>query len=242
VSWPALANEPPFVGHDPDARAAFARPPTRTLPERESLDRLAGLGLPVEASIAADSADSAVAAARRIGGPVVLKVDVEGLAHKSDVGGVRVGLGDEASIRAAADDLLALRLPPGTRSRGLLVSRRLDGVELILGGRCDPSYGPIVLVGLGGILAEAIDDVAVRLAPLDAVEAGRMLDELRGRRILGGARGRLGIDRGAVVAAIVALGQALLDDPTLIEVDLNPLISGPHGTAAVDALVVEIAP
>ncbi len=241
ASWPALATDPPFVGHDPDARAAIDRPPTRTLPERESLDRLAAIGLPVEPSITADSAEAAVTAARRIGGPIVLKVDAEGLAHKSDVGGVRVGFGSEASIRAAADDLLALPLPSGARSRGLLVSRRLDGVELILGGRRDPSYGPIVLVGLGGIFAEAIDDVAVRLAPLDAIEAGRMLDELRGRQILDGVRGRPGIDRAAVVAAIVALGQALLDDPTLIEVDLNPLISGPRGTAAVDALVVEIA-
>ena len=115
----------------------------------------------------------------------------------------------------------------------------MAGIELIVGARRDPSFGPVVLVGLGGILAEAIDDVAVRLAPLDAEEASSMLDELRGRAVLAGVRGRPGIDRAAIVAAIVALGAAMVTEPTLLEVDLNPVISGPSGTAAVDALVVE---
>jgi acetyltransferase len=130
-------------------------------------------------------------------------------------------------------------VPAGARRRGLLVAPHLDGPELIVGGRRDASFGPIVLVGLGGVLAEAIDDVAVRLAPIDPDEAAEMLDELRGRKILDGIRGRPGIDRAAVTATIVALGRALVDDPSLIEVDLNPLISGPATTAAVDALVVE---
>jgi hypothetical protein len=99
-----------------------------------------------------------------------------------------------------------------------------------------------VLVGLGGVLAEAIDDVAVRLAPIDLDEAAEMLDELRGGRVLDGTRGRAGIDRAAIAATIVALGRALVDDPSLVEVDLNPVISGPAGTAAVDALVVEAIP
>jgi acetyltransferase len=112
-------------------------------------------------------------------------------------------------------------------------------VELILGGRRDAQFGPIIIVGLGGVLAEALDDVAVRLAPVDAQTAGEMLDELRGKRILAGFRGRPAIDRPAVIVAIVALGRALVADPSLIEVDVNPLISGPDGTAAADALVVE---
>jgi acetate---CoA ligase (ADP-forming) len=240
--WRALAVDPPFVGHDPDAvtGATLARA-TRTLPERESLERLGRAGLPVETPVAAASAEDAVDAARRIGGPVVVKLDAEGLAHKSDLGGVRVGLRDEAAVRAAANALLAIPLPADARRRGLLVSRHIEGVELILGGRRDPGYGPIILVGLGGILAEAIDDVAIRLAPVDVIDAEAMLDELRGGRILLGVRDRPGIDRAAVVDAIVALGRALVDDPTLVEVDLNPVISGPEATAAVDALVVEAA-
>jgi hypothetical protein len=111
-------------------------------------------------------------------------------------------------------------------------------VELIVGGRRDATFGPLVIVGLGGILAEVLDDVAVRLAPLDAASAAGMLDELRGTAVLAGVRGRGGIDRPSVVGAIVALGDLLAGDPTILEVDCNPLISGPDGTAAVDALVV----
>jgi len=152
-----------------------------------------------------------------------------------------VGLGDDEVVRTAADELLRLELPPGATRRGLLVARQLDGVELILGGRRDPSFGPIVLVGLGGILAEFLDDVAVRLAPVRPGDAESMLDELRGGQLLRGVRGRPGIDRAAVIEAIVALGALLDRDPAILEVDANPLISGPSGTAAVDALVVERA-
>jgi len=106
------------------------------------------------------------------------------------------------------------------------VSRQLDGPELILGGRRDPTFGPLVVVGLGGILAEVLDDVAIRLAPVAADDAAAMLDELRGAAILNGVRGRPAIDRAAVVAAIVALGDLLVADPSILEVDCNPLISG----------------
>jgi hypothetical protein len=168
-----------------------------------------------------------------------VKVDATGLAHKTESGAVRLGLRDPDAVREAARELLALALPEGAAGRGLLVSRQLAGVELILGGRRDAQFGPIVLVGLGGILAEALDDVAVRLAPVDAQTAAEMLDDLRGARVLVGFRGRPAIDRPAVIGAIVALGRALVADPALLEVDINPLISGPDGTAAVDALVVE---
>jgi acetate---CoA ligase (ADP-forming) len=242
AGWPALATDPPFVGHDRTAGDAASSGARRTLPERESLERLRRAGIPVESAVAVTGSDDAVVAAERLGYPVVLKVDAEGLAHKSDAGGVRTDLRDAEAVATAARDLLALALPPGASRRGLLVSRQIAGVELIVGGRRDPSFGPIVLAGLGGILAEALDDVAVRLAPIDEETAFGMLDELRGRRILDGVRGRPGIDREAVARTIVALGRALTDDPTLLEIDLNPVISGPAATVAVDALVVEAAP
>jgi acetate---CoA ligase (ADP-forming) len=157
------------------------------------------------------------------------------------VGAVRVGLRDAEAVRAAATALADLPLPRGAVRRGILVARELEGVELILGARRDASFGPVVLVGLGGILAEVVDDVAVRLAPIDRDDADEMLRQLRGAAVLDGARGRPGIDRPAVVAAIVALGRLLADDPTVVEVDANPLISGPAATAAVDALVVTAA-
>jgi hypothetical protein len=195
--------------------------------------------VPVLTPIRVDDPEGAVAAARALGYPVVLKLDATGLAHKSDIGAVRTGLADDGSVRDAAARLLDLPLPAGAARRGLLVSGQLDGIELILGGRRDPSFGPLVLVGIGGTLAEVLDDVSIRLAPVGRDEAETMLDELRGRALLAGVRGRPGIDRVAVLDAIVALGRLLADDPTVVEVDANPVISGPSGTAAVDALVVE---
>jgi hypothetical protein len=124
-------------------------------------------------------------------------------------------------------------------SRGLLVQPMAPpGVELILGARRDPQYGPLVLVGLGGILAEAIDDVALRLAPATAADAIQMLASLRGSQILDGPRNLPTVNRRAVANAIVALGAAMLANPTWQEVDLNPVIAGPGGAVAVDALIV----
>jgi acetate---CoA ligase (ADP-forming) len=160
------------------------------------------------------------------------------LAHKSDVGGVRVGLGDDEVVRTAADELLRLELPPGATRRGLLVARQLDGVELILGGRRDPSFGPIVLVGLGGILAEVLDDVAVALAPITPDRARQLIDRLHGAAILHGVRGRPGVDLDTVARLVVALGELLVAREDVLEVDLNPVIASPGAVVAVDALVV----
>lgn len=246
AEWARLATDRTFVGHELPDGAAIEAPATshlpRVLPERESLRRVAELGIATApVAVVADAAGAAETTAA-IGGPVVVKLDAVGLAHKSDHGAVRVGLRGPDAVRAAATELLELPLPEGVRRRGLLVAPHLDGVELIVGGRRDASFGPIVLVGLGGVLAEAIDDVAVGLAPIDPAEAEAMLRRLRGAPILGGVRGRPGIDRPAVVRLIVALSDALVADPTLLEVDLNPVVSGPSGTAAVDALVVESVP
>jgi hypothetical protein len=109
---------------------------------------------------------------------------------------------------------------------------------LIVGLKRDSQFGPIVLVGLGGILAEVLDDVALELAPVAPAAAGAMLDRLRGARILGGVRGRPAVDRAALVGLIVALGQLGWERPELIEVDLNPVIAAEHGASVVDALIV----
>lgn len=248
-SWPQLAADRTLLGHDPsvpellDAFALTA--PTvgrgamsRALPEVESLAQLTAAGIPVVDQARVADADEAVAAAAGFGGPAVVKLDLVGTDHKTELGGVRTGLIGDAAVRRAAEDLLALELPRSIVRRGLLVARQFDGVELILGGRRDPTFGPIVLAGLGGILAEALDDVAIRLAPVHADDAAAMLDELRGAAILDGVRGRPGINRAAVVDTIVRLGLLLAERPEIVEVDCNPVISGPGGTAAVDGLIV----
>jgi acetyltransferase len=239
--WPALAADRMLYGHDPKAPSAVPHGEDRAataLPELESLEWLAAAGLPIVHIERAATPGEAIAKADAIGYPVVVKIDAVGLAHKSDVGAVRVGLRDGGAVRAAATELLNMELPDGATRRGILVASHLEGVELIVGARRDPSFGPLVLAGLGGIFAEVLDDVAIRLAPVAADDAAAMLDQLRGRRLLGPLRGRPGIDRSAVVDAIVRIGLAICATPEVVEIDINPLISAPDRTAAADGLVV----
>jgi acetate---CoA ligase (ADP-forming) len=112
------------------------------------------------------------------------------------------------------------------------------GVELIAGARRDPQFGPLVLVGIGGVLAEVLDDVSIRLAPITRDDAREMLAELRGARLLDGQRGRPGVDKTAIVGLLVALGKAVSAHPEWREVDLNPVVASRSGAVAVDALIV----
>ncbi len=237
-TWTALAADRTSYGAD-DAPLPAAIAGTRALSEHESLAFLGRAGIAVTAAELVIDAAAAVTAARRFGGPVALKLDAEGVAHKSDLGGVALDLlGDDAVYAAALTMLENARLRR-LRVRGLLVEPMADpGVELIVGLRRDPLFGPAVLVGLGGILAEVMDDVAIRLAPVTPRVALEMLDGLRGRRLLDGVRGRPGIDRSAVAAMLVALGRVGAARPDLLEVDLNPVIASASGALAVDALVV----
>jgi len=247
--WPEVARDRTAYGLEPAiaSAASDASPvlaPPRALPERESLEILRSAGLPVTSATQAPDADAAVAAARSLAGePVVLKLDAVDLPHKSDLGFVRLGLEGDEAVRAAADDLLAAARRQDVAARGLLVEpMAAPGVELIVGLRRDASFGPAVVVGLGGILTELLDDVAVRLAPVDHETALGMLAELRGARILDGVRGSAAVDRDAVAALIVALSSLGVKRPDIVEVDLNPVIASAAGALAVDALVVLAGP
>ena len=244
-AWPALAADRTPLGHDPafvalDPGPAGPQLGTRVLPERESLELLAADGLSVTERRLAIDPDEAVEAADALGYPVVLKLDATALAHKTEIGGVRLGLIGPDGVRAAAAELLAIGRTQAIGLRGLLVEpEAAPGIELIVGLRRDPQFGPLVLVGLGGVLAEVLDDVAVELAPVRPAEAAAMLERLRGARILDGVRGSPAVDRAAIIRLIVALAELGWARPELLEVDLNPVIAGPGGALAVDALVVE---
>jgi acyl-CoA synthetase (NDP forming) len=240
--WPALAVDRTSYGAD----VVPARPPADhpvAMSERASLAFVAARGIAVTEAVAVRDAPAAVAAARAIGGPVALKLDAVGLAHKSDLGGVVLGLRGDDAVYAGALSLFKLGRRRGLEVRGLLVAAMAPpGVELILGLRRDPQFGSVVLVGLGGVLTEVLDDVAIRLAPVDADTAGAMLDDLRGSRLLLGVRGRPPVDRDALVAMLVALGRLGAERPDVLEVDLNPVIASGRGALAVDALVVMEGP
>ena len=231
ASWPTLGADRTSFGRDGTVRGpAVESPATRALPERESLELLRAAGLAVTTALPARDADAAVEVARSFGGPCAVKIDAIGLAHKSDLGLVRLGLADDAAVRAAADDLLRIATDHGLDPRGLLVEPMAEaGVELIVGLHRDAQFGPAVVVGLGGIFTEVLDDVAIRLAPVTHDAALAMLDDLHARRILDGIRGRPPADREAVARLIVALARLGADRPDIVEVDLNPVIATPTG-------------
>lgn len=193
-----------------------------------------GVPAPAQQQIDGVRPEAAAAAAGTLGYPVVLKAVAPSLVHKSDNGGVQVNLGDAAAVIAAAGRMR----DQVTGLSGYLVQQQAPaGLELIVGSKRDPAFGPTVLVGLGGIWVEVVRDVAVRLAPVTPAEARAMLGELRGAALLAGYRGRPGIDLDALVDLIVQVGRLALDHPQLNELDLNPVIAWPGGVIAVDARV-----
>ncbi len=189
-------------------------------------------GVEVAPSILCDGADEAVAAAAQLGYPVVVKIHSQSLVHKSDAGGVRLGLPDEAAVRDATRDLH--RLDRGAR---VLVQPQLAGQEVIIGGIRDPQLGPMVMAGLGGVFVETLGDVAFRVAPIDQEEAAEALRSLRGYPMLTGARGRPRVDIGALAATLSAVSRLMVAVPEIAELDLNPVLATPHGATAVDVRI-----
>jgi acetyltransferase len=192
--------------------------------------------------VLAKSADEAVAAAERLGYPVVVKVESSDILHKTEAQGVRLKLMDARAVREAYAAVMesARHYRPDARIAGVIVQAMAQGeVELVVGLQNDPVFGVVVMVGLGGIHIEVLKDVAFRCAPVTEAEAGRMLDELRGRALLDGVRGRPAVDRAAVakvVSAVSRLGAAA--GARLRECDLNPVLAGPDHATAVDWLLV----
>jgi acetate---CoA ligase (ADP-forming) len=200
---------------------------------------LASFGVPVVDARLCASAEEAVAAADSFGYPVALKIESPDVAHKTEAGGVKLGCGTAAAVRDAYGSILAS--VHASRIAGVLVQpMAAAGVETILGIKYDPLVGPALVFGLGGIYAEVLRDVALRIPPIDATEAERMVQELRGKALLQGARGGPPADVPALVRAIVAVSDlAVATDGRLRALDLNPLIVFPegHGVLAVDALL-----
>ncbi len=188
-------------------------------------------GVPVVDAVLTSSAEAAVTAATAFGGgPVVVKIARS--LHRSDSGGVRLDLHGSEQVRAAASVLLA-------QGGEVLVSPQLNGVEVVVGALRDPSFGPVVMVGLGGIWVEVLQDVAFALAPLSQAEALDLLTSLRGYPLLTGGRGRPPVDLEALAAVVVAAGTVLVGCPELTGIDLNPVLCTPGGAVAVDWKVTQ---
>ena len=198
-------------------------------------------GLPVTRFEVAKSEDEAVEAARRIGFPIVLKVISPQVLHKSDVGGVILNLKDEEGVREAYRRIHenVKAEVPGAVIEGILVQEMApSSTEVIVGAIKDPTFGPTIMFGLGGIFVEILRDVSFRLVPIERVDAEEMIGEIKAYKILEGARGMPKADKEALIEILLKTSEMLMDIPEIKELDLNPIMVYEKGAKIVDARVI----
>ena len=226
----------------PDQIIAAARDDGRTaLTELESKQLVAGLGIRTTRMRPAASRDEAVAASRDIGYPCVLKVDSPDITHKSDAGGVRLGLADEAQVAEAFEAVIAScreQYPEATLTGVTVQEMASPGLEVIVGTATDPQFGPVVMFGLGGVWVEVLGDVSFRLAPLTREDARAAVGEIRAAKLLDGFRGSEPVDRAALEDILLKVSAFVAATPEVSEMDLNPVFAYPDGAVAVDARVI----
>src|SRR5579872_7367785 len=210
-----------------------------TAPEARGLCEAYGIAIPREA-LAAD-AEQAVRAATEIGFPVVMKIVSPQILHKTEAGGVLVGLRDAAAVREAFTTIVgnARKYDPQAQLQGVQVQQMLDGgQEVIIGAVTDPAFGKLVAFGLGGVLVEVLKDITFRLAPATEADALSMLDGIAAAEILRGVRGGKGVNRSALAGMIERVSQLVADFPEIAEMDLNPVFATERGATAADVRIV----
>ena len=204
---------------------------------------LASFGIPVPKSLVVRDATEAAAACAKLKPPLVLKVVSPDILHKSDAGGVKVGLGNAGEVAEAVRAMMKRPAIESARIDGFVLEEMAPaGVEVVVGGLRDPQFGPLVMAGLGGVFVEVLADVAFRICPITRLDAEEMLDELKGVALLRGARGRKPVARDAIVDVLLKVGGEggllMTHGEDIAEADINPLIVSEHDAVAVDARFV----
>ena len=225
---------------EPSPSHKIALPDEGPVVDARAFDLLRHYGIPVAEGETVLHEDDAARVARRTGYPVVLKIVSPQWLHKSDQGGVRVGIGDEKTLREAFEELQALfesRTPDGLL-QGFLVQKQVEGVEILVGIKRDPQFGPVLAAGMGGVYTEVLRDVARRLLPVGFEDALEMLESLRMAPLLKGVRGRQPVDLAALARLMEALSRLAADHPRLAEMDLNPVLAGPRGCWCADCRMI----
>jgi len=211
------------------------------LPEQDVLELLECYGIPTATARLARSAEEAGTIASEIGFPVAMKIVARQIVHKSDVGGVRLGISNAEEARAAFDEIFgnARRAEPDAEIEGVLVQRMVRaGRETIAGVVRDETFGPLIMFGLGAIFVEALGDVVFRIAPIDELDARDMIRGIRGARVLDGVRGEPAADIDAIVDALLRLSRLALDIPQIGEMEINPLVATSGGIIAIDGRAI----
>jgi acetate---CoA ligase (ADP-forming) len=222
------------------ARAGGADAAADFLERDDVLAILDAYGIPTVRSIAAADADAAAAAARELGLPVVLKIDSPDVVHKTDVGGVVLDIRSEDEVRTAFNVMVTRvgEQVPGAQIDGVIVEQFVrGGRETIIGVSQDPSFGPVLMFGLGGIYVEALQDVTFRVQPVSDIDAHEMVQSIRGVRLLQGMRGEPASDFAAIEETIQRVSQLVGDHPSIIEMDINPFVAFEDGGLALDARI-----
>jgi len=195
-------------------------------------------GIPTPHFKVAASSDNAVACAQELGYPVVLKIVSPEITHKTEVGGVVVGLSTDDAVRSAYSRIIesARALKPDARLLGVLVQKMApESTQVIVGSIKDPTFGHTILFGLGGIFVEVLKDVAFRIAPLQERDAREMIREIKGYSVLTGYRGSPPVDQDAIVSIILSASRLVMENPQVEQMDLNPVMVYEHGAMVVDA-------
>lgn len=208
-----------------------------TLSEEASKALLAPFGVPFLDERTVPDAAAAVAAATELGMPVVLKLNGDAIAHKTERGLVKLNLGSADAVQSAAEALLAAATPDDGDVSLLVAPMIASNREFICGASTDEQFGPTVLLGVGGILAEAIADVSIRLAPIARIDAEEMIEQLQTQDLLGAFRGEDAIDRSGLIDTLMALSAAITENDEVASIDLNPVLIHHGAPIAVDALV-----
>ena len=221
---------------------AAARAEQRTLlSEVEAKQLLAEAGVNVTETRLATSIDEAAAHAAELGYPVALKVVSDSITHKTDVGGVELGVADEAALRDACQRIheRVTAAAPNADVQGVSVQPMAEaGAEVILGITQDQQFGPVLMFGLGGVFVEVLKDVAFRIVPLEPRDASEMVREIQGFPVLEGFRGTPAANLDAIESMLLQLSEFAEANPEIAELDLNPVFARPDGAVAVDARIL----
>ncbi len=215
----------------------------KALYEYEAKKLLRKYGIPTTREFLARTKDDAKRHAKKIGYPIVLKIQSPDILHKTDAGGVVVGIGDEKELEKAFDKIMenAKNYEPNARIEGILVQEMVsdDGIrECIIGSKKDPQFGPVIMFGLGGIFVEVFKDVSFRIIPIERKDAKEMISEIKSYKILKGVRGQKSVDFESLESSLLNVSKMVWENQCIEELDINPLFVSPKGVKAVDARII----
>jgi succinyl-CoA synthetase beta subunit len=207
--------------------------------EPEAYSILEEYDVPVAKWEMCENRGAAVAAAGRMGYPVVMKVVSPQIVHKTEYEAVEVGISNPEEVQSTFDRLMGKALShEGVEVKGILITKMLDGLEMIVGATRDSQFGPLLMFGLGGIFVEVFKDVSYRIAPLDEIDVEEMLSEIKGRGLIEGFRGREGVDIESLTHVLMSISRLLADMDLISEMDLNPMFGDSSGVKVADARIL----